>query len=109
VPGVYLFVRWFFVPQVVVIEETRAPGALQRGGELVAGMWWRTFGLVVLVNLAVALPALLLTAPFAAIATSSERALWSMVGTIVTETVTGPFVAIYATLLYYDLRARKGI
>jgi hypothetical protein len=109
VPGVYLFVRWFFVPQVVVIEGLRAPAALQRGGELVTGIWWRTFGLIVLVNLAAALPALLLTTPFAGIASSTDRAVWSLVGTIVTATVTGPFVAIYATLLYYDLRARKGI
>jgi uncharacterized membrane protein len=107
VPGVYLAVRWYFVPQTVVIEGARGPAALTRSGELVQGFWWRTFGLVLLANLAIAIPGFLLLTPFTAIAASTDQAIWALVGTIVTTSVTTPFVALYSTLLYYDLLARR--
>ena len=107
VPGIYLAVRWFFVPQTVVIEGARGAGALTRSGRLVQGFWWRTFGLVLLANLAIAIPGLLLITPFTAIAESTDRAVWAMVGSAVTTSVTTPFVALYSTLLYYDLLARR--
>jgi hypothetical protein len=107
VPGVYLGVRWFFVPQSVVIDGARGPAALTRSGELVQGFWWRTFALVILANLAVAIPAFVLTVPFTAIAESTDREVWTLVGTICAECVTTPFVALFSTLLYYDLRARR--
>jgi hypothetical protein len=107
IPGIYLFVRWFFVPQAVVIEGARGPDALRRSSAVVQGFWWRTLGLVVLVNLAAILPALVFTAPFAAIADSTDKAVWALVGTICAETITAPFVALLSTLLYYDLRARR--
>jgi hypothetical protein len=107
VPGIYLAVRWFFVPQAVVLEDARGTGALTRSSVVVQGFWWRTFGLVIMVNLAAALPGLVLAAPFTAIASSTDRAVWSMVGTICAEAVTAPFVALFSTLLYYDLRARR--
>jgi hypothetical protein len=106
VPGVYLAVRWIFVPQAVVIEGARGVGALSRSAQVVQGFWWRTFGLILLANLAVAIPGLLLLAPFTAIADSTDRAVWQMVGSAITTSVTTPFVAIFSTLLYYDLGAR---
>ena len=48
VPGIYLAVRWYFVPQAVVIEGARGPAALARSTQIVQGSWWRTFGLVLL-------------------------------------------------------------
>jgi hypothetical protein len=107
VPGVFLAIRWFFVPQAVVIDGARAAGALRRSGDLVHGFWWRTFGLVLLANIAVAVPGLILLAPFNEIARSTDRAVWEIVGTAVTTSVTAPFVALFATLLYYDLLARR--
>ena len=109
VPGVYLAVRWYFVPQAVVIDGTRGPAALSRSGQLVQGLWWRTLGLVVLANLAIAIPGLILVTPFTAIAESTDRAVWALVGSAVTTSVTAPFVALYSTLLYYDMRARKAL
>ena len=106
-PGVYLAVRWYFVPQTVVIEGARGPAALTRSGQIVQGFWWRTLGLVVLANVAVAIPGFLLLAPFSAIAASSDEAVWALVGTILATSVTTPFVALYSTLLYYDLLARR--
>jgi hypothetical protein len=107
VPGVYVAVRWYFVPQAVVLENARAAGALTASGEAVQGFWWRTLGIAVLANLAAALPGLILVGPFAAIADSTDRAVWSLVGQMAAEMVTAPFVAIVSTLLYFDLRARR--
>jgi hypothetical protein len=106
-PGVYLAVRWYFVPQTVVIESARGAAALTRSGQIVQGFWWRTFGLIVLANVAVAIPGFLLLAPFSAIAASTDEAVWALIGTILATSVTTPFVALYSTLLYYDLLARR--
>jgi hypothetical protein len=107
VPGVYLFVRWFFVPQAVVLEGTRNAAALRASGRLVAGEWWRTFGLVVLVNVIVALMIFVLGAPFTVLANETDRALWALSGNILATAVTQPFIALFSTFLYYDLRERK--
>ena len=106
VPGVFLLVRWYFVPQTVVIEGARGTSALSRSFRLVQGRWWRTFGLVVLANVSILLPGLLLLVPFTAIAESTDRAVWEVIGSIVATSITTPFVALYSTLLYYDLAAR---
>jgi uncharacterized membrane protein len=107
VPGIYLAIRWYFVPQAVVIEGARGAGALSRSGQIVTGYWWRTFGLVLLANVAIVIPGLILVLPFGAIAESTDRAVWALVGSAVTTSVTTPFVAVYSTLLYHDLLARR--
>ena len=107
VPGIYLFVRWFFVPQAVVIENARGWQALVRSSGVVQGFWWRTFGLVILINIAAALPALLMAAPFASIANSTGDAIWALAGTILAASVTAPVAALFSTFLYYDLLARR--
>lgn len=106
VPGAYLFIRWYFVPQAVVIEGARGQAALSRSGQLTNGHWWRTFGIWLIANLIALIPALLLAAPFTTIAESSDRAVWALIGMIAAEVVSAPFLALVATLLYYDLRAR---
>jgi hypothetical protein len=107
VPGVYLLIRWYFVPQAVVIDGARGPAALTRSGQIVEGFWWRTFALVLLANIAIAIPGFVLLAPFTAIAASADQAVWALVGTILATSVTTPFVALFSTLLYYDLLARR--
>ena len=107
VPGIYIAVRWYFVPQSVVIEGARGPQALARSSLIVTGFWWRTFGLVLLANVAIAIPGFILLAPFRAVAESTDRAVWALIGSAVTTSVTTPFVALYSTLLYYDLLARR--
>lgn len=107
VPGIFLAVRWYFVPQTVVLEDARGPSALSASGRVVDGFWWRAFGVLILANLAATLPNIVLVTPFAAIAKSADRAVWSLIGQIAAQTVTTPFVALVSTLLYFDLRARR--
>ena len=107
VPGIYLFVRWYFVPQAVVLEGARTAAALRASTRLVTGAWWRTFGLVVLVYVLLGLASVVLGAPFTALADTTDRALWALAGNILATSVTQPFAALFSTLLYYDLRERK--
>jgi hypothetical protein len=107
VPGIYLFVRWYFVPQAVVLESAHGTAALRASGRVVEGSWWRTFGLIVLVNVVALVVAIVLGAPFTAAAENADRAVWALIGQIVASTVTQPFGALFSTLLWYDLRARK--
>jgi hypothetical protein len=107
VPGIYLFVRWYFVPQTVVIEGARDAGALRASGRLVTGAWWRTFGMVLLVNLVALLVAAVLGFPFTAAADGTDRAVWALAGQILAASVTQPFAALFSTLLYFDLRERQ--
>lgn len=106
-PGVFLLIRWFFVAQCVVIEEKRGFDALARSGQLVRGNWWRVFGIVIVSQLAAAIPALLVSVPLTAAAESADREVLGLAGDIAASIVTAPFVAILTTLLYYDLRARR--
>lgn len=107
VPGIYLFVRWYFVPQVVVLDGARGPEALSASGRLIQGAWWRSFALILLVNVVALVAALVLGAPFSAAAESSDRAVWSMIGQMLAGAITQPFGALYSTLLYFDLLARR--
>ena len=54
-----------------------------------------------------AIPSFILVTPFTAIAESTDSAVWALIGSAVTRSVTTPFVALYSTLLYYDLLARR--
>ena len=107
VPGIYLIVRWYFVPQAVVLDDERNVEALSRSSELTQGSWWRTFGILVVASLVAQIPAVLITIPFASVAESSDRQVYALVGEALTQSVAAPFVAIMATLLYYDLKARR--
>jgi hypothetical protein len=106
-PGVYLAVRWYFVPQAVVLDRARGPGALGRSGEAVQGFWWRAAGIVLAANLAATVPGLALLIPFDAIARSADREVWALLGAALTETITTPFVALVSTLLWFDLLERR--
>ena len=79
IPGIYLAVRWFFVPQAVVVENARGPAALRRSRELTSGTWWRTFGIILLANLRPPCPAWCSPARSPRVAESTDRAVWPLV------------------------------
>ena len=107
VPGIYLFVRWFFVPQVVVLEQTHQADALRSSSRLVQGAWWRTAGVVLLVTALTFLVSVVVASPFAAAARSTDHAVWALAGQTLAAVVAQPFASLCWTLLYFDLRARK--
>jgi len=96
--GIYFAVRWAFVLQAVVIEDTGPRQALSRSSELVENNWWRVFGILLVLGIIAGVIGLALT--------------WVLtfvpyVGPIIAGRISTPIAIIGYTLLYYDLRARE--
>jgi hypothetical protein len=106
-PGLYLVVRWFLFSQAVVLEDRRGLAPLRRSGELVEGHWLRAAGLVLLANLVGLLPGSLITIPGALAASELGREWPNLAATILGQAVSAPIVAVLATLLFFDLKARQ--
>lgn len=109
VPGLWLFVRWYFAPQAVVVDGRRGVGALERSAELVTGAWWRVFGVIVFATVAVGIPGTLIQLPFNSLANSADSSAISLAGQVVASALTAPFEALMLTLLYFDLLARRSL
>jgi hypothetical protein len=106
-PGVFLAVRWYFVPEAVVVEGLRGTAALQRSWDLVKGSGWRVFAIVLVTALAIGAATNVLQQIFVAIADSTGRSVYQLIGVIVTQTLATPATAVVGALLYFDLRARR--
>ena len=107
IPGalvVYLLVRWYFVPNAVVMHEKRSWAALDDSARAVRGSWWRTLGILIVVGL--------IQLGFALTAASASAYAHPVVDGLVTGLVTAlilPFGVTAQTLLYYDLKARNSL
>jgi len=109
VPGVYLAVRWTFASQAVLLDRVRGAQALQRSGELTTGNWWRVFGVLLLAGLVAVIATAAVGLPFELLAHSADSGALRLTGLIIVRTLTTPFLAVMITLLYFDLRARRGV
>ena len=99
--------RWFLFPQAVALEDRGGVAPLRRSGELTDGRWFRAAGVILLGNLIGLLPGALVSIPLAGLAVSLDREWPEMAGRIVGVSITTPIVAVIATLLFFDLRARQ--
>ena len=107
VPGVFLAIRWYFVPEAVVVEGLRGTAALQRSWDLVKGSGWRVFGIVVVAALAIGAATSAVQQVFISIADSTNRAVFQLAGVVITQTLAAPATALIGALLYFDLRTRS--
>ncbi len=51
IPGIYLMVRWVFVPYLIMNEDLEISDAFRVSGQLVNGQWWEIFVMVLIVEL----------------------------------------------------------
>ncbi len=107
IPGLYLFVRFYLFPQAVALEDRRGIDPLRRSGELTEGRWFRSAGVILLASLIGLLPGAALTLPFGALAISSDSEWPILLGQTLGESISAPIVAVIATVLFFDLRARR--
>ena len=107
VPGIYIGVRLAFCAQSVVVEGHRGFAALDRSWNLVRDTWWRTAGILTLLNVISGAASNILAQPIDALARSADSGPLMLVAEIVANTIAYSFTALAATLLFFDLRARR--
>lgn len=112
----YLLIRWLFFPQAIMLEDARAGEALKRSGDLVSGSWWRVFGIALVIMAMSVAPTLfvnlvLLPGPASGFhglgLLPAPAAIWAAVNSVIGAAVL-PFATSAETILFLDLRVRRG-
>jgi hypothetical protein len=104
---------WFAAP-VVMLERQPVVAALRRSARLVRPNFWRVLGLWLLLQLIAGVLGGILSGPLAVVASEAfdnpfgwQSLSLQAVGTILANTVTLPFAAAVAVLVYVDQRMRR--
>jgi hypothetical protein len=125
--AVLIYVRLAFAAPALLLERLGIGAALARSWRLVAGSWWRTFGILALGAIIAAAINGLVQLPFslvgnlvgALVGSGDAQSLGDVtsgmqialvitnVGSVLASTVTAPFTAALTALLYIDLRIRR--
>ncbi len=103
VPGLILLTVWSVAAPVVVLERPPGLQALRRSRELVRGHGWQVFGVIVLLDVVVAV-----VAGAIEIAASSAGTGVGIVVQVVLGVLTAPLAALAAAVLYFELRKLAG-
>jgi hypothetical protein len=102
VPGIWLAFRCYFAAQAAALEGLGPTAALRRSAEVVHGAWWRTLGYLLLIGLLLGATG---SIAVSILASTGSGALY-VAGRIVAESVAVAITAVFATLLFHDLRVR---
>lgn len=123
--AVWLNIKWVMAPAALMLEGVGPFTALRRSWTLTTGNWWRTFGVLVLTAIIVAIITQIVAAPvsflafgFGSFTTSASTAEAAMLESLplllIVQAVTAVFTAIgfafqagVTALLYVDLRIRR--
>jgi membrane-anchored glycerophosphoryl diester phosphodiesterase (GDPDase) len=105
IPGIYAGVRLVVAAPAAVLEKRGPQAALRRSWDLVAGNWWRVFGIIAVVTL-LALGLELILGHLVGSFTGSSVGLG--LSTAVVDILVQPIQSIALTLLYFDLVGRSG-
>jgi Uncharacterised protein family (UPF0259) len=100
VPGLILLTIWSVAAPVVVLERPGVFAALGRSRELVRGNGWQVFGVIFVLFFLV-----LFVSSGIEIAADAAGTAAGLVARVVVGVLTGPFSALAAAVLYFDLRA----
>jgi hypothetical protein len=90
-----------------VVENRRSMDAVRRSWHLVKDNWWRIFGITLVVGIIGAMVGGFLSVPGTVIAAATGSGPIALVGKIFGDAVGYSFQALTATLIFFDLRARK--
>jgi hypothetical protein len=107
-PGIYLWAVWWVAAQAVVAEGLGPLEAMSRSRQLVKGDWWRVFGIALLITVVAGAIVVPLSVPFLAVGAITDSGPLTLVGQMLLDGVIYSFTALTGTLLFFDLRARKG-
>jgi hypothetical protein len=107
---VWLWVLFGVSAPALVLEQSTIRAALRRSRRLVAGSWWRVFGILLLNVIASTVLSGVLALPFGLIGLAlGGKGLFTvaLIGTALAKVVVYPFTAGVVALLYVDLRMRR--
>lgn len=103
---VFVALHFILVPQIIVLERSGVIRAYTRSWRLIQGVWWRTFGLIMLLYLMVGF----VQGALGGAAAGVLSAIHPVLGTAISGVVGLVIQPVYLgalTLLYFDLRIRK--
>lgn len=107
VPGLLLLTWWSVIVPVIVLERVAAMESFGRSRALVRGYGWNVFAVIVLTVLILIVVAIVLAIVLAVLLAWLPDELRSYVQTLVSDTLTAPFLALAWTLVYFRLRQLK--
>jgi hypothetical protein len=99
VPGLILITIWAVAAPVVVLERPGVFAALGRSRELVRGNGWQVFGVIFVLFFVV-----LFVSSGIEIAADAAGTAAGLIARVVVGVLTGPFSALAAAVLYFELR-----
>jgi hypothetical protein len=111
IPGLVMAIWFQFVGQVVILEDAGYLNALRRCRALVRGVWWRTFGWVLAINVVSGVAGILLSAVVSGLlqpkdASERSKLVVPLIANIPSSILVLPFSTIALTLVYLRLRER---
>ncbi|UUY05283.1 hypothetical protein LRS13_07105 [Svornostia abyssi] len=113
IPGIWLGVACYFAAQHVAYDrEMGAIAAIGASYDLVKGSWWWTFGVLIVVGIVsavVLVPAIIVVAAGTMVIGGVAGGVLYIATLIIANTIVYSFGALAGTLLFFDLRARRGI
>jgi hypothetical protein len=117
--SVYLYCRLALAPCALILERAGIRTSMRRSGVLVAGSWWRVFGILLLALVVASIVGNVIQAPFLIFGVGrtllsgeslengiSGLLVLTYIGAGVAQTVIAPFTAGVRALLYVDRRMR---
>jgi hypothetical protein len=120
VPAIIPFTFWALAGPAFILERGTVMEAFRRSVKLVSGMFWRVFGILLLATVISSFLASIITLPFSFSAfmsifgnlgqvyvPSTGDLILQSVGTVVAQTIVGPFTALVTVILYIDQRMRR--
>ena len=96
----YLMIRWSLMGPIMIVERRFGLSTIRRSGDLVDGVWWRTFGIIMVA-------AVIVRAPLSAL-----NFLWSSVPVVgivlggLTTSIAYAYGAVSLVVYYFDRRCR---
>ncbi|WP_236795911.1 hypothetical protein [Amycolatopsis sp. GM8] len=118
IPGIWMWALLSLAAPALVLERAGIGQSMRRSWRLVSGTWWRVFGVLLLTGIVGVIISTVIEIPFGVgLGVTSDAAdianesigsqLLSTLGSVIAQTIVGPFTAAATALLYIDQRMRK--
>lgn len=103
IPGLILLTRWYIAVPACVVERVGVRASMKRSAQLTKGHRWKVFGAMILLWIAASIANQVVTTSFAVMGGQ----MFGLVGTLIIQSITGAFSAIFVVVTYYELRVAK--